>query len=154
MANLNVTEVRGFDELNRNLKRLNDRVKRSEIIKLMRRLARPVVAKYRSELPRDKGTLRGSVGVRSLSSRRSGGNPVISVRPGKRGRYDAYYQFMVVPKGTELGSRARGSRKGRNIVVPDARDRTLNAMENGLVRQASDESAKYVQKQIDRLSKA
>lgn len=154
MANLKVTQVEGFAELNQNLKRLNDRVKRTEVLKLMRKLARPVVLQYRSQLPIKSGTLRRSTAVRTLPSRRTGGNPVLSVAPGKSGRNDGFYKFMVVPKGTKLGSRRRGSRKGKNTVVPDARDRTLNAVESGVTRSAEKKTAEYVQKQIDRLSRS
>nr|WP_299385581.1 HK97 gp10 family phage protein [Allomuricauda sp.] len=153
MANLRVTEVRGFDELNRKLRTLTDRMKRTEVLKLMRRLARPVVPAYRSRLPEDEGTLRRSVAIKTVPSRESGGNPAIAVRPGKSGRNDAFYKFMVIPKGTKLSGRGKGSRKGKNNVVPIARDRTLGAMESGLVQQAEDKSAKFVQKQIDRLSR-
>lgn len=152
MARIDVTQVEGFDRLNLKLKKLTDRVKRTEVLKLMRRLARPVVVNYRLQLPKDSGTLQRSVAVKTVPSRKSGGNPAVAVLPGKRGRNDAYYKFMVVPKGTELGSRRRGSRKGKNNVVPDARDRTINAMESGLVQQASEKTAEYMQKQIDRLS--
>lgn len=152
MARIDVTEVRGFDQLNLKLKRLTDRVKRTEVLKIMRRLSRPVVAEYRNQLPKDQGTLQRSVAVKTVPRRKSGGNPAVAVLPGKSGRNDAYYKFMVVPKGTELGSRRRGSRRGKNTVVPNARDRTINAMEKGLVRQAGEKTAEYVQKQIDRLS--
>jgi hypothetical protein len=153
VARLDVTQVEGFEQLNAKLKTLNDRVKRSEVLKIFRRLARPVVKQYRANLPIDEGELRRGVGVKTLSARRSGGNPVISVLPGRRGKNDPFYRFMIVPKGTWLGSNKRGSRQGKNNVVPIARNRTLKAMENGLVDNSEKEVAKYVQKQINRLSK-
>lgn len=152
MARLDITEVRGFDNLNRKLKKLTDRVKRTEVLKVMRRLARPVVSAYRQNLPKDSGTLQRSVAVKTIPGRKTNGNPAVAVVPGKSGRNDAFYKFMIVPKGTRLGSRRRGSRKGKTTVVPAARNRTINAMESGLVTQASEKTAEYVQKQIDRLS--
>jgi len=106
----------------------------------------------RVQLPEDKGTLRRSVGVKAVPRSKSSGNPVIRIAPGKRGKNNAYYKFMVVRKGVVLGSRKRGSRKGKNNVVTEARDRTLRRMESGLVTQSEAEVTKYVQRQIDRLS--
>lgn len=153
MARLDVTQVEGFDRLNAKLKTLTDRVKRTEVLKIFRRLAKPVVKQYRANLPIDDGELRRGVGVKTVPLRKSGGNPVVSVLPAKRGKNDPFYRFMIVPKGTEIGSNKKGSRRGKNNVVPIARDKTLSAMENGLVDSSEKEVAKYVQKQIDRLSR-
>lgn len=151
VARVDVTSIEGFEELNRKLKRLPDRVKRIEVNKLLRRAVVPVVSAYRRQLVEDSGTLRRSTGVKTVPSRKSGGNPVIAVRPGKRGRNDAFYKFMIVRPGTKLGSTARGSRRGKNTVVPDARDRTLASLPNNVADDAADKVGKYVQKQIDRL---
>ena len=152
MARLDVTRVEGFEELNRKLKKLADSAKRTEVISILRRLARPVVATYRSKLPNDEGVLQRSVGVRAVPKRFTGGNPAISVRPGKRGRNDAYYMFMIIPRGSSPGSTRRGSRKRLNTVVTTARDKTIRAMEGGLVENAEKETAKYIQKKIYKLS--
>lgn len=152
MAKIDVTKVEGFEEVNRKLKRLDDSVKRKEVLKIQRRLAKPVQRKYAANLPKDSGDLAGSVNIKTVSARRSGGNPSITVRPGKRGRFDGYYKFMVIRKGARPGSRARGSRKGINTVTETARDSTLAQLGAGLVTEAADKTAKYIQKQIDRLS--
>lgn len=153
MARIEVTQVTGFNELNRKLKTLTDRVKRTEVLKIFRRLARPVVRQYRANLPKGKGVLQRGVGVKTVPASKVGGNPVVSVLPGRRGSADPFYRFMVVPKGTKTGSNKRGSRRGRANVVPIARDKTLQAMENGLVEYGGKETAAYVQKQIDKLSR-
>ena len=153
MANLNITEVEGFDQLNAQFKRFRDSVKRSEVLKLMRRLARPVVLAYRRNLPVDQGALRKGTTIRTLPARKSGGNPVIAIYPGKSRKNDPFYRHMVVAKGTKLNGRGKGSRRGRNTVVPIARDKTLSGLESGLVQQATDKGAEFAQKQIDRLSR-
>lgn len=152
VAVIKPTEIEGFERLNAKLKRLPDSVKRREVLKIMRRQAKPVQKAYAANLPVDEGTLSRSVAIKTVSARRSGGNPAIQVMPGRRGRNDAYYQFMVIRKGDRPGSRARGSRKGLNTVVPDARNRTLSQIESGAVRGVERDVANYVQKQIDRLA--
>lgn len=152
MARIDVTQIEGFEALNKKLKRLTDDVKRREVLALQRKLAAPVRRAYAANLPKDSGNLQGSVAVRTIPRRKTGGNPAVAVLPSKRGRYDGYYKFMVIPKGSTPGSRKRGSRKTLNNVVPNARNRTLGQMESGLVDSAEREAAKLVQKKIDRLS--
>lgn len=153
MANLNVTQVEGFAELNLKLKKLDDSVKRKEVLGVQRKLAAPVRKAYAANLPKDSGTLSKSVAVRTIPSRKSGGNPAVAVVPGKRGKNDGYYKFMVIPKGSRPGSTKRGSRTGMNTVVGIARNKTLAQMEAGLVTSSEKAMATYVQKKIDKLSK-
>jgi len=149
---LDVTQVEGFDKLNQKLKRLRDSVTRREVLKLMRRLSRPLVLAYRQVLPKQSGTLSRSVAVRTVPGRRSGGNPAIAIAPGRSGRNNGYYRFMVIPKGTTLSGGGRGSRKGVNTVVPRARDTALRTVAPSVVEKAQTSAADLVQKQIDRLS--
>ncbi|WP_422858775.1 HK97 gp10 family phage protein [Flagellimonas sp. S174] len=153
MASLDFFKVDGFEDLNKKIKLLPDRVKRTELLKIQRQLAKPIQKAYERNLPVNIGTLSRSVAIKTVSVRRSGGNPVINVVPGKRGRNDAYYRFMVIPKGSRPGSRQRGSRKGLNSVVPEARDRTLSQVESGVVKQSEEKVSAYVQKQIEKLSR-
>jgi len=148
VASLKPFEIEGFKELNEKIKRLPDRVKRKEILAIQRRLAKPIQAAYAGNLPKKGGTLAKSVAIKSVSARRSGGNPAIEIVPGKRGKNVAFYKFMVVPKGTRL---ERGSRKGLNTVTPAARDRTL-AKAGGIAARAAElKVAKYIQKKINTL---
>jgi HK97 gp10 family phage protein len=153
VANLNVTEVKGFDVLNKKLKKLEDSVKRREVLGIQRKLAAPVRRAYAANLPKRTGNLSRSVAVRTIPRRKTGGNPAIAVVPGKRGRNDGFYKFMVIPKGTKTGSRKRGSRKGLNTVVGNARNKTLTQMENGLVESSEKAVQRYLQKKINRLSR-
>jgi len=152
VAKIDVTQIEGFDVLNKKLKRLEDSVKRREVLSLQKKLAAPVRKRYGENMPVASGTLSKSVSVRTIPSRKSGGNPAIAVVPGKRGKNNAYYKFMVIPKGSRPGSRKRGSRRALNTVVTLARNRTLSQMENGLVASSEKEVQKYLQKKIDRLS--
>lgn len=152
MANINVTQVEGFDVLNKKLKKLEDSVKRREVLGIQRKLAAPVRRAYAANLPQRTGNLSRSVAVRTVPRRKSAGNPAIAVVPGKRGKNDGFYKFMVIPKGSRPGSRKRGSRKTLNTVVGKARDRTLTQMENGLIDKSEKAVQKYLQKKIDRLS--
>lgn len=152
MATISPLEIKGFEELNKKLRQLPDAVKRREVLKVLRRQAEPVRKAYGANLPVASGTLSRSVAVKTVSARRSGGNPAVQVVPGRRGRNDAFYRFMVIRKGDRPGSTARGSRKGLNTVVPDARDKTLAQAEAGAIAGMEKELAGYVQKQIDRLA--
>lgn len=151
MAKISPLEVEGFDELNRKLKQLPDRVKRKEVLGVQRKLALPVRKLYERNLPKDSGTLSRSVAVKTVPIRKSGGNPAIAVRPGKRGRNNGYYKFMVIDKGSTPGSNTRGSRKGLNTVVERARNKTLAQIEAGVTKEAEIKTARYIQQKIDRL---
>jgi hypothetical protein len=162
-----IFKVEGFEELNKKLKRLPDAVKRTEILKIQRRLAVPAITAYRAALPTGRrshtrytrdgskttytpGNLARSVGALTVGKRASKGNPSIAVRPEKRGKSDGYYRFMVVKEGFK--GVGRGSRIGANTVVPDARDRALATISASTTREAEIRTAAYVQKQIDKLS--
>lgn len=152
MAKINVTEVEGFGQLNKKLKQLDDKVKRSEVIKIQRRVAKPIEKAYAAALPKKTGTLARSVGIKAVPKSKTAGNPAIVIRPGKKGKNDGYYRFMVVKKGTKLESNKRGSRKGKNTVVEEARDRAIRSGGPRAEKEAVVKTTKYIQKQIDRLS--
>lgn len=152
VAKIDVFQVEGFEELNAKLKQLPDRVKRKEVLAIQRRLAEPIRKAYAANLPESSGTLGRSVAVKSVSIRKSGGNPAIQVVPGKRGKNDGYYKFMVIRKGDSPGSTDRGSRKGMNTVVTASRNRTLAQVGDNVAKDAEGTVAKYVQKKIDSLS--
>lgn len=146
-------EIDGFGELNRKLKRLDDKVTRREVLKIQRQLAKPIIKAYAGALPKRSGTLAKSVKAVTVPARKVGGNPSVVVRPGKKGKNDGYYKFMVIRKGAKPGSRERGSRKGMNTVTEEARDEAVSVAGTQARKEAVDKTAKYVQKQIDRLSK-
>ncbi|WP_435624476.1 hypothetical protein [Flagellimonas sp.] len=152
MATVDLTRVTGFTELNEKLKKLDDSAKRREVLGLLRKQARPAIVEYRNQLPDAGGTTRRSVGAKTVPRRRSRGNPAIVVAPGKRGRNDAYYRFMIIKKGDRPGSTRRGSRQGLTTVVPGARDRTLVNVRGTIAKSSEIAMARYIQGKIDKLS--
>lgn len=152
MARVDVTRVEGFDELNRKLKNLGDSAKRREVLGILRKLSRPAVMAYQIQLPEARGVTKRSVGVKTIPRRRSGGNPAVAIAPGKRGKNDAYYRYMIIRKGDRPGSIRRGSRKGLNTVVEKARDRALTNIGGEIAKKAEIAAARYVQKKIEKLS--
>lgn len=153
MAKSDLVEIEGFDQLNKKLKRLDDKVTRREVLKLQKRWAKPLVKAYSNALPKKSGTLAKSVKAATVPARKVGGNPSIVVRPGKKGKNDGYYKFMVIRKGSRPGSRKRGSRKGLNTVVEEARDKAIQQAGPVARKEAVEDTAKYIQKQIDKLSR-
>lgn len=158
-------EVKGFDELVKKIHKLDDRMTRREVLKIQRKMATPMVTAFRNELPESgrskkrfgtvypSGTLKKSVAKETVPASKVGGNPQIVVRPSTKGKKGGYYRFMVVRKGTVLGSNKRGSRKGKNTVVQQARDKVYAMLGTPLTDRYQKNVTKYVQKQIDRLSK-
>ncbi len=163
MAN-DLTKIEGFAELNAKLKQLPDKVKRKEVLKIQKQVAKPIIAAYSKALPigtRDKkkngttypkGSLSKSVKAVAVPAGKVGGNPSIVIRPGKKGKHDGFYKFMVVRKGQVLGSTKRGSRVGPNTVVDKARDQALSSVGATAEKAVADKTAIYIQKQINKLS--
>jgi hypothetical protein len=156
-------KVKGFSELSRELKKLDDKMTRREVLKIQRKLATSLVRAYREELPQSNrttkrfeniyppGNLKKSVAKETVPARFVGGNPQIVVRPSIKGKKDGYYRHMVVDKGTEIGSNKPGSREGINTVVDKARDRIV-IQRNSTTVKYEKQMQKFIQKQIDKLS--
>lgn len=152
MARIDLFEIEGFAALNKKLKQLPDNIKRKEVLAIQRKIANPIRKKYEDNLPKRKGTLGKSVAVQSVRASKVEGNPAIQIAPGKRGKNDGYYKFMVTEKGAKPGSNKRGSRKGLNTVTKQARDKTLRQVQSGAVKENEVQVAKLIQKKIDNLS--
>ena len=158
----NSVDVRGINELVRKIKRLDDKTTRREVLKVQRRSAKPIVQAYRQELPkgtRDKkrfgttypaGTLKRSVKAETVPASKVGGNPQVVVRPSTKGKVKGWYRFMVVEKGTKVGSANRGSRTGLNTVVTKAKEK-VESSHQLVSRDYQKKMAKRLQRQIDRL---
>jgi len=152
----NLTEITGFKELSQQLKRLgNDRLKRNEILKVLRQVSKATVNAARSEAPVSKkphlisgrrtrmiinpGNLRKSIGNITGKSKTI---PTIYVGPRVKGKNMGFYAAFV-HGGTKNGIKpnqfmTRAYSKTRGQVTADA--------EKGV--------AKYLQKQINKLSNA
>ena len=169
MANKQINVV-GLEELKRKILKLDDKMTRIQVLKVQRRSAKPIIARFREELPKGSvehtrttkgegatsttykpGNLRRSVKAETVPAKKVGGNPQVVVRPSVKGKADGYYRFMVVQQGTKLGSTSRGSRIGSNTVVEKARNRTAKSMNSLATRDYEKKMAKQLQRQIDKL---
>jgi|GEM_PF-5124931 len=149
------TEIQGFEELQRKIKLLgNDRLKRNEMLKIQRQVAKSTVGAARSQAPVSKkahvisgsrarkviqpGQLRDSIGTITGKAKTKA---VIYVGPRTKGKWDGWYGAMVhggtvLQKANPFMQRAYNQTQGR--IVPE--------LESKVTR--------YVQKQIDKLSNA
>lgn len=152
-------EVKGFDKLQKKLKSLPDKMKRREVIKILRRAARDTVKEARNQAPKSKrrhmfkpkadrvakminpGNLRKSIGVEVA---RQAKNPMIFVRPKSSGKYDGFYGRQWVIPGHP--------KKGGGKVAPNPfMDRAFERTEGKISRDSVAGVEKYLKKLIDKL---
>lgn len=149
-----ITEVQGFDVLKRKIKQLPDKAKKREVVKILRRSARPTVQAARTEAPKsarphflkggkliEPGNLRKSIRVAVLRKSRV---PMLVVGPRSSGKYDGFYgrQFVIPGHKTTGGGRVPADPfmdRARKKSAGPASAKALAGME------------KYVQKLIDKL---
>ena len=152
-----LVEIQGFKELEAKLKLLPDKVKRTELLKVLGQVANPTLAAARRIAPISDqvhyryvkggkiaitpGNLRKS--IKKITARRSKINPVLYVGAKAGKTPDGYYAHMVVKKGFE-GKK----RKGQNY---DFMKEAFESTQGQVTDDAVNKVAKYIQKQIDRL---
>ena len=146
-----IYEIQGFDELQNKIKRLPDKVKKREMIKILRASAKSTVAAARDEAPKSKkahwirgkkiqpGNLKKSIKVAVLRRSR---NPNIVVGPRSSGKFDGFYGRQFIIKGTTGKSAIKA-----NPFMERAQRRT----EGKVTIETVSKTEKYIQKQIDRL---
>lgn len=112
-----IVEIQGFDELNKKIKQLGDKVKKREMLKILRIATKPTIAAARSNTPvadrlstrykkkasgggliavYEPGNLKKSIG--NIVGKKGAGqqNAVIYVGPRSKGKkYDGWYGAMV-----------------------------------------------------------
>jgi len=149
-----VVEITGFRELQAKIKVLPDKVKRKELLKIMGQVANPTVKAARSNAPISKkphlqsgkrsyrviqpGNLKKSIG--KITSRRNKVNAVLYVGPRSKGRKNDGWYGMMVHGGTK--------HQKANAFM----DRAYNQTKGKVTADAEVKVAKYIQKQITRLS--
>lgn len=151
-------EISGFKELQIKLQQVNDRVKKKEILSVLRKMARPYVRAGRSGdfVPVSKqphlvsgkrtrkviepGNLRKSIGTITGKKGRSRVNPTIYVGPRAKGKYDGWYGHFV-DEGTANGIEAQHFMK------------KIYSSQGDMDKKTADAVARHIQKVIDRLSK-
>jgi HK97 gp10 family phage protein len=147
-------EIQGFNELSAKIKQLPDKVKRSELLKILGQVANPTVAAARGFAPQSKkahvisgsrtrkiiqpGNLKKSIG--KIVAKRNRVDAVLVVGPRAKGKHDGWYGAFV-NSGTV--------KQQANPFM----DKAYSATKGKVTADAEAKVSKYVQKQIDRLSR-
>lgn len=155
-----IVDITGFKELNAKIKTLPDKVKKREMLKVLRIAAKPTVAAARQEAPvgdkvhkrysrrdgsvlgvYDPGNLRKSIGNITGKKGLGRANAVLYVGPRSKGKkYDGYYGHMV-HSGTKTQS------------ANPFMDRAYNRTKAQVTADTEKKVAKLIQRQIDKLSR-
>lgn len=152
-------EIEGFKELEKKLKSLSsDKVKNREVRKLLGQVANSTVRVARDLAPKSKkahtisgktratrtfqpGNLKKSIGKKNLTR---ANNPMLVVRANSRKSADGFYGRQFLTRGTK-----KGNKLDANPFMQKAYDQT----KGNVSADAEAKVAKYIQRQIDRLSK-
>jgi HK97 gp10 family phage protein len=147
-------EISGFEELERKIKSLPDKVKRREITKILGQVANSTVSAAKNLAPVAKkphiqkskrqrfgtvitpGSGRKSIGKTVMRRAR---NPLVYVSPKKMAGVDGWYLRQFVIPGT------------KHIKSNPFLDRAYEQTQGKVSAEAETKVAKYIQKQIDRL---
>lgn len=151
----NLADVKGFDVLARQIKSLPDKVKRKEVLKILGQVANPTVKVAKQFTPVSKkahvqkrkgqmfgtwitpGTGRKSIGKKIM---RRAKNPTLYVSPRSTKQADGWYLRQFVIKGTRY--------QKSNAFI----DRAYNQTKGQVTADSEQRIAKYIQKQINKLS--
>lgn len=136
----NITEIQGFAEFERQLKRLPEKQKRSEILKVLRKVTRPLIQAARANINDHTGNLSRSIGNITGKSREY---PNILVGPRAKGKNRGQHGHLV-----EAGHGGPKAAPAHPYMKP-AIDQTSNLISKDMEQKI----AKHLQKTIDRLSK-
>lgn len=159
MPNKSITKIEGFDTLQRKLKNFPDKVKRKEVIKILRRASKDTVKVARALAPKDSGD--GAKSIRFVPLRKSK-NPAGVVGPRSRGKYDGFHlRLFVIPghniyrtgfKRNRNGNRGRNARGAKRQVAPVPFMAKAHSITQGKVSAKSVAGTeKYLAKQIKKL---
>ena len=150
-----LVEIKGFNELQRQLKKLPDKVKKREVNKILMQVANPSLKVAKALAPiskkvhiqKRKGQAFGTyimpgTGKKSLAKKAMtrAKNPLVYVSPRSRKTADGWYLRQFVIPGTK-------HIKSNNFI-----DRAYNQTKGLVTAEAEVKVARYIQKQIDKLS--
>lgn len=149
-------EISGFEELQQQLKKLPDKVKKREVVKLLGQAANPTVKAAKRLAPQSKkehtisgktrakktfqsGNLKKSIGKKTMTRAK---NPKIVIRANSRKAADGFYgrQFLL-----------RGTKKGNRLQSNPFMDEAYQQTGGRVTADAEKKIEKYIQKQINRL---
>jgi len=151
-----LVEIKGFQELQRKLVRLgDDKSKRKEVLKILGQVANPTVKAAKQLAPVSKkahvqkrkgqmfgtwitpGTGKKSIGKKTM---RRAANPTVYVSPRSTRAADGWYLRQFVIRGTK-------NQKSQPFI-----DKAYEQTKGQVTGDAEKKVAKYIQKQIDKLS--
>lgn len=107
-------EMSGLSELDKHIKKLSDKIQRRVIAKGLRAGARVVQKRAKALAPKKTGTLRKAISVVTMKSKPGTGRVAVTIKSGKKAKYDAYYAHFV-----EFGTRQHAI--GRSSVLTQTR---------------------------------
>lgn len=151
-----LVEIEGFAELEKQIKSLaNDKVKKREVLKILGQVANPTVKAVKALTPIGDGLIKlrgnsyarknylGGTGKRSIGKKnmRKTKNAVLYVSPRSTKRADGWYLRQFVIRGTK-------KQKANEFI-----DKAYSQTKGQVTKDAEVKVAKYIQKQINRLSK-
>lgn len=152
-----LVEIEGFDRLQAKIQKLDDRVKRREVLKILGQVANPTVKAARTQAPKSKkphvqagsrtykiiqpGNLKKSIG--KIRGKRGSAkvNAVLYVGPRAKGRKNDGWYGAFVHGGTK--------KQTPNPFM----DRAYSQTKGRVTADAEDKVKKYLDKQIARLSR-
>ena len=162
-----LVEIKGFPELKKLIQKLPDKVKRSEVQKILGQVANPTVKAAKEELGKGSGfiningkrykRLRRQIGKTVIqdayvpgygqrtiakATMRRAKNPMVVVSPRSRSGKDGYYLRQWIIPGTRF-------MKANPFI-----DRAYERTKGKVTPDAEKKVAAYIQKQINRLSNA
>jgi HK97 gp10 family phage protein len=147
--------IKGFEKLSSQIKKLPDKVKRKEVLKILGQVANPTVKVAKQLAPVSKkahvqkrkgqrfgtwitpGTGKMSIGKKTM---RRAQNPTLYVSPMSTKKADGYYLRQFVIPGTKY--------QKSNAFI----DKAYSQTKAGVTKDAEVKIAKYIQKQINKLS--
>ena len=165
-------EVKGFDQLQKKLKSLPDKVKKKEVVRVLRKSAKDTISAARREAPQSKKphTLKGGKVIQPGNTKKSikfqvmrrAKNPGGIVGPRSLGKYDGFYARQFVIPGHNIyrvgfKRNRRGNQKfnsrGAKRRVPENpfMARAFNQTKGRVTDKAREGIEKLIQKQINSL---
>lgn len=153
--NKSLVEIKGFDQLSNQIKKLPEKVKRKEVVKILGQVANPTVKAAKQLVPVSKkahvqkrkgqkfgtvitpGTGKRSIGKKTMWRAK---NPTVYVSPKSTRRADGWYLRQFVMPGTKY-------QKSNPFM-----DKAYTKTQGRVTKDAERRVEKYIQKQINKLS--
>lgn len=146
-------KVDGFDDLYKRIRRLDDKMKRKEVLKLLKKQAKPVQTLARANTPRagktitryykdgtvadvyESGNLAKSIKIKAVRASKVGGNPYIWLGPvaGDK-KNDGFYGWFLIRGTKHIAARKNWIHQAFHTL--DAGNKTMEEVRRYLTNQA------------------